>query len=145
VDRVFWYVFMNGRDAQTLDWDPYNGEQNCGLIHCWTNTGDEPLAYSAKKSYAAACAMTSILAGATDGSAYDLGEGIYAYQFRKDGQDLLVVWMDGESKTLNASFSGDLVISDMYGNATTHTGSAQLNLSTCPTYIQGDLSGLSVN
>ena len=143
VDRVFWYDFMNGRDAQTLIWDPYHGEQNCGLIHSWTNTGDEPLAYSAKKSYVAACAMNSLLAGATDGSAYDLGEGIYAYRFQKDGQDLLVAWMHKESKTLNTSFEGSLVVYDMYGNATTYTGTAQLNLSDCPIYIQGDISGLT--
>lgn len=145
VDRVFWYVFMNGRDAQTLDWDPYNGEQNCGLIHSWTNTGAEPLPYSAKKSYAAACAMTSILAGATDGSAYDLGEGIYAYRFQKDGKDLIVAWTHKETRTLNLSFSGELVVTDLYGNPTTHTGTAQLNLSDCPIYIQGDLNSLRLS
>ena len=145
VDRVFWYDFMNGRDAQTLIWDPYHGEQNCGLIHSWTNTGDEPLAYSAKKGYVAACAMNSLLAGATDGSAYDLGEGIYAYRFQKDGQDLLVAWMHKESATLNASFAGSLVVYDMYGNATTYTGTAQLNLSDCPIYIQGDMSGITIH
>ena len=145
VDRVFWYDFMNGRDAQTLIWDPYHGEQNCGLIHSWTNTGDEPLAYSAKKGYVAACAMNSLLAGATDGSAYDLGEGIYAYHFQKDGQDLLVAWMHKESATLNASFAGSLVVYDMYGNATTYTGTAQLNLSDCPIYIQGDMSGITIH
>jgi len=136
VDRIFWYDLMNDRDAQTIDWDPAAGEHNWGLIHSWTNTGDEPLAYSAKKSYAAVCAMTSIMAGATDGSAYDLGEGVYAYQFRKDGQDLLVVWMDGESKTINLSFSGDLVVYDMYGNATTYTGTAALTASDCPIYLE---------
>ena len=71
VDRIFWYDFMNGRDAQTLIWDPTHGEQNCGLIHSWTNTGEEPLAYSAKKSYIATCAMNSIMAGATGGETYE--------------------------------------------------------------------------
>ena len=89
--------------------------------------------------------MTSILAGATDGSAYDLGEGIYAYRFQKDGKDLLVAFMDGTTKSLNASFSGEMVITDMYGNATTHTGTAALNLSDCPIYIQCDLSALTIN
>ena len=145
VDRIFWYDFMNGRDAQTLVWDPTHGEQNCGLIHSWTNTGSEPLAYSAKKSYVAACAMTSVLAGVRDGVAYDLGEGVYAYKFQKNGQDLVVAWMDNTTKTLSVSFSGDLTVTDLYGNATTYTGSAQLNLSNCPIYIQGDLSALTVN
>ena len=145
VDRIFWYDFMNGRDAQTLKWDPTHGEQNCGLIHSWTNTGEEPLAYSAKKGYVAACAMNSILAGATDGVAYDLGEGVYAYKFQKNGQDLVVVWMDNTTKTLSVSFSGDLTVTDLYGNATIYTGTAQLNLSNSPIYIQGDLSGLTLN
>ena len=136
VDRIFWYDLMNDRDAQTIDWDPAAGEHNWGLIHSWTNTEGEPLPYSAKKSYAAICAMNSILAGATDGSVYDLGDGIYAYRFQKNGQDLLVAWMDGESKTLNLSFSGDLVVYDMYGNTTTHAGTATLTVSDCPIYIE---------
>ena len=145
VDRVFWYDFMNGRDAQTLIWDPYHGEQNCGLIHSWTNTGEEPLAYSAKKSYPAACAMNSLLAGTTGGSAYDLGEGIYAYRFQKDGQDLVVAWMHKESAARSASFSGELVVTDLYGNAVSYTGSATLTFSDSPIYIQGDLSGFTIN
>ena len=142
VDRIFWYDLMNDRDAHTVDWDPAAGEHNWGLIHSWTNTGDEPLPYSAKKSYVATCAMTSILADAQYVSTYDLGEGIYAYRFQKDGKDLLVAFMDGDSKTVTAAFSGDLTVTDMYGNATTHTGTAQLNLSDCPMYIQCDLSSL---
>ena len=144
VDRIFWYDFMNGRDAQTLVWDPTHGEQNCGLIHSWTNTGDEPLAYSAKKGYVAVCAMNSMLSGAQNGTAYDLGDGVYAYKFRKDGQDLVVAWMDNATKTLSISFGGDLTVTDLYGNATTYTGTAQLTLSTCPIYIQGDLSSLTL-
>lgn len=145
VDRIFWYDLMNDRDAHTVDWDPAAGEHNWGLIHSWTNTGSEPLPYSAKKSYVATCAMTSMLADAQYVSTYDLGEGIYAYRFQKDGQDLLVAWMAEGSRTVAAAFSGDLVITDMYGNAITHTGSAQLNLSVTPIYIQGDLSTLTVS
>ena len=145
VDRIFWYDMMNGQNAYTVDWDPSYAENNMGFIHSWTNTGDEPLPYSAKKSYVASCALTSVLAGATDGCAYNLGDGIYAYRFQKDGQDLLVAWMDKESKTLNASFSGELVITDMYGNAATYSGTAQLNISNCPVYIQCDLDDLTIN
>ena len=145
VDRIFWYDFMNGRDAQTLVWDPTHGEQNCGLIHSWTNTGEDPLAYSAKKGYVAACAMTSVMANAQYVSAFDLGEGVYAHKFQKDGQDLVVAWMDNATKTLNVTIDGELVVTDLYGNATTYTGTAQLNLSNNPIYIQGDLSGLTLN
>ena len=135
VDRIFWYDLMNDRDAQTVDWDPNAGEHNWGLIHSWTNTGNEPLPYSAKKSYVAACAMTSILANAQYMDTFALGDGIYAYRFQKDGQDLLVAFMDGDTKTVNVTFGGNLTVTDMYGNATTYTGSAELNLSTCPIYI----------
>ena len=57
----------------------------------------------------------------------------------------MVAWVDKGSKVLSATFDGELVITDLYGNATTYTGTAQLNLSICPIYIQGDLSGLTVN
>ena len=145
VDRFFWYDLMNDRDAHTLDWDPTAGEHNWGLIHSWTNTGNEPLPYSAKASYLAVCAMTSMLADAQFVDTYNLGSDITAYRFQKDGQDLVVAWMDKGSKTVTASFDGELVITDLYGNATTHTGTAQLNLSACPIYIQGNLSGLTLN
>ena len=145
MDRYFWYDFMNDRDFNTLDWDPTNAEHNWGLIHSWTNTGNEPLPYSAKKGYVAACAFNSMMAGAQYVGTYDLGEGIYGFRFQKDGQDLLVAFMDRESQTVTVTLGGDLVVTDMYGNATTHTGTAQLNLSTCPIYIQCDLSGLTVN
>ena len=145
VDRIFWYDLMNDRDAHTLDWDPTAGEHNWGLIHSWTNTGNEPLPYSAKRSYLAACAMSSMLSGAEYVDMFQLGDGVTAYRFQKDGQDLLVAWMNQGSKTVACSFSGDLVVTDLYGNATTYTGTAQLNLSNVPIYIQGDLSGLTLN
>ena len=40
---------------------------------------------------------------------------------------------------------GEMTVTDMYGNATTYTGTAQLNLSSNPIYIQGDLSTLTAN
>jgi hypothetical protein len=135
VDRVFWYDFMNGRDAQTLIWDPYHGEQNCGLIHSWTNTGSEPLPYSAKRSYLAACAMTSMLADAQYVDVFPLCDGATAYRFQKNGQDLVVAWMDKGSQTVSCSFSGDLVVTDLYGNSVTYKDSAELTLSECPIYI----------
>lgn len=136
VDRIFWYDLMNDRDATTLDWDPTAGEHNWGLIHSWTNTGNEPLPYSAKKSYLAASAMTSMLSGAQYVDTFQLGDGITAYRFQKDGQDLVVAWMYHGSQTLTVSFDGELVVTDMYGNATTYTGTAQLNLSSNPIYIE---------
>ena len=145
VDRIFWYDMMNDCDPHALDWDPKAGEHNWGLIHSWTNVDGEPLPYSAKKSYAAMCAMTSIMANAQLVGDYDLGDGVFAYRFQKDGKDLLVAWMDGAKRDLSVTFSGELVITDQYGNATTHTGNATVNLSDCPIYIQCDLSSLNIN
>ncbi len=137
IDKMLWYDLMNdGINA-------YEPEDNFGLLRSYS--ADEPVPYAAKKSYAAMCAMTSILTDAQYVSTYSLGEGIYAYRFQKDGQDLLVAWMDGASQALTASFSGNMVITDMYGNATAHTGTAALNLSDCPIYIQCDLSTLTVS
>ena len=80
--------------------------------------------------------MTSMLADAQFVDIYNLGSDITAYRFQKDGQDLVVAWMNSGSKTVTASFDGELVITDLYGNATTHTGTAQLNLSSNPIYIE---------
>ena len=140
VDRIFWYDMMNDRDAQTLDWYPYAGEHNWGLIHSWTNTGSEPLPYSAKRSYLAACAMTSMLADAQYVDVFPLCDGATAYRFQKNGQDLVVAWMDKGSQTVSCSFSGDLVVTDLYGNSVTYKDSAELNLSECPIYIQGNFT-----
>lgn len=137
IDKMLWYDLMNdGINA-------YEPEDNFGLLRSYS--GNEAVPYAAKKSYAAMCAMTSMLADAQFVSTYDLGNNVYAYRFQKDGQDLLVAWMDGVTQALSASFSGSLVITDMYGNATTHTGTAVLNLSDTPIYIQCDLSGLTVS
>ena len=135
MDRIFWYDLMNDCDAQTLDWDPAAGEHNWGLIHNWTNVGEEPLAYSAKLSYLAACAMNSMMANAQYVGTFDMGSGVVAYQFQKDGQDLLAVYNPDTTKTVNLTFTGDLVVTDMLGNSTTYTGTAQLTLSDCPIYI----------
>ena len=137
IDKMLWYDLMNdGTNA-------YEPEDNFGLLRSYSN--DEAVPYAAKRSYAAMCAMNSLLADAQYVSAYDLGEGIYAYRFQKNGQDLLVAWMDGASQTLSCSFSGNMVITDMYGNAATCAGSAQLSLSDCPVYIQCDLTTLTVS
>ena len=135
MDRIFWYDLMNDCDPQTIDWNPAAGENNWGLIHNWTNVEGEPLAYSAKLSYLAVCAMNSMMAHAQYTGTYDMGEDVVAYQFQKDEQDLLVAWVGDSTKTVNLSFEGDLVVTDMYGNATTYTGSATLELSDCPVYI----------
>ena len=140
VDRIFWYDLMNDQKKidGVLDWDPDKGECNWGLIHSFGNTDaeGEPLAYSAKPGYAAVCAMSSKLTGAANGKAIDLGSGIYAYQFEKNGNYIMVAWTSGAETTLTATFSGNMVISDMYGNATTYSGTAPLNLSETPIYIQ---------
>lgn len=141
VDRLFWYDVMNDRGTD-LDWDPAAGEQNWGLIHSWTNTGNEPAPYSAKKSYPAMCAFSSTLAGATYKDTVSLGSGIEAYSFTTgDGQAMVVAWTTSDiTKTLNCS--GSMTVTDMYGNATGNLTST--TLSECPIYIVCDSGTLSV-
>ena len=79
--------------------------------------------------------MNSILANAQYVDTIQLGDGIQAYRFQKNGQDLVVAWVDKGSKVLSATFDGDLVVTDMYGNSVTYKDSAELTLSECPIYI----------
>ena len=141
VDRIFWYDLMNDRDAHELDWDPTAGEHNWGLIHSWTNTGNEPLPYSAKQSYVAASAFNSMMAGAQYADTIQLGDGIQAYRFQKNGEDLVVAWTTSSTtKTLRCSDSMD--VTDMYGTTTNNLTSA--TLSECPIYIVCNSGTLSV-
>ena len=140
VDRIFWYDLMNDQKKYdgVLDWNPDKGECNWGLIHSFGNTADEgePLAYSAKPGYAALCALSSKLSGATNGKFINLGSGIYAYQFEKGSNYVMVAWTNGTPTTLNATLTGNMVITDMYGNAVTYSNSAKLELSETPIYIE---------
>ena len=126
IDRLFWYDLMNDSSDLTLP------ESNWGVI-----TNHESSApYNAKKSYVAMCAMGSLLAGAHDPTTLSLGTGIYAYQFEKNGHYITVAWTESGSKTLNATFNGTMTVTDIYGNASTYSGSAALNLSETPVYLE---------
>ena len=138
VDRIFWYDFMNDISNQTGIWANNQTESNYGLIHNWNNSDSQPLAYSAKAGYVTMCALGSKLGNVTYHSTLSLGDGVYAYQFTKSGGGYIaVVWTDGTAKTLNATLSKSITVSDMYGNATTYSaGSAALALSEAPIYIE---------
>ena len=138
VDRIFWYDLMNDISNQTKIWANNQTESNYGLIHNWNNSGDQPLAYSAKAGYVTMCALGSKLGNVSYHSTLSLGDGVYAYQFTKSGGGYIaVVWTDGTAKTLNATLSKSITVSDMYGNATTYSaGSAALALSEAPIYIE---------
>ena len=141
LDRIFWYDLMNDQKklpgTNYYDWYDDRSECNWGLIHNCDNDGSDPLAYSAKQGYVAMCALNSKLTGATNGQKVNLGSGIHAHQFEKDGHYLMVVWTDDEADTTRtATLSGSIVITDMFGNATTHSNSATLELSECPIYLE---------
>ena len=126
VDRIFWYDFMNdGTDNTAI-------EENWGLIR----NDEDASPYAAKPSYVAMCALSSKLSGASNGATLSWGDGIYAYQFMKDGNYITIAWTDGTAKTLNATFTGNMVITDIYGNAATYSNSAKLELSETPIYIE---------
>ena len=139
VDRIFWYDFMNDISNQTGVWSNDKSESNYGLIHNWNNSGDQPLAYSAKAGYVTMCAMASKLSGATNGKQIHVNNdsNIFAYQFTKDGKYITVIWSEGATKTVNLTLSKDISVSDMYGNATTYkAGSATLTLTEAPIYLE---------
>lgn len=139
VDRIFWYDFMNDISNQTGAWGNNLTESNYGLIHNWNNSGDQPLAYSAKAGYVTVCALGSKLGGATNGKQIHINndKNIFAYQFSKDGKYITVIWAEGSNKTVNLTLSKDITVSDMYGNATTYkAGSATLTLTGAPIYLE---------
>ena len=146
LDRIFWYDLMNDISNQTKIWANNQTESNYGLIHNWNNSGDQPLAYSAKPGYVTMCALSSKLSGATNGKTINLGSGIFAYQFEKDGNYIMVAWTNGSAKTLNMTLSKSISVSDMYGNATTYNaGAATLNLSEAPIYIEYASGAITIN
>ena len=139
LDRIFWYDFMNDISNQTKIWANNQTESNYGLIHNWNNSGDQPLAYSAKAGYVTMCALASKLGGATNGKQIHINNdsNIYAYQFTKNGKYITVMWAEGDSKTVNLTLSKDITVSDMYGNATTYkAGSVTLTLTGAPIYLE---------
>ena len=139
VDRIFWYDFMNDISNQTGTWGNNLTESNYGLIHNWNNSGDQPLAYSAKAGYVTMCALSSKLGGASNGKQIHINNdsNIFAYQFSKDGKYITVMWAEGNSKTVNLTLSKDITVSDMYGNATTYkAGSVTLTLTGAPIYLE---------
>lgn len=142
LDRIFWYDFMNDLSNTSNTWTDNYSESNYGLIHNWSNSGSQPLAYSAKQGYVAMCALSSKLGGATYKGTVSLGSGVEAYRFTdKDGKTMVVAWTT-DSTTTALSCSGSMTVTDMYGNATGNLTSA--TLSECPIYIECDPSTLSV-
>ena len=96
--------------------------------------------YSAKQSYVAASAFNSMMAGAQYADTIQLGDGIQAYRFQKNGEDLVVAWTTGTAtKTIRCS--GSMDVTDMYGTTTNNLTSA--TLSECPIYIVCNSGSLS--
>jgi hypothetical protein len=130
---------MNDISSQTGIWANNQTESNYGLIHNWDNSGDQPLAYSAKPGYVTMCALSSMLGDATYKDTLNLGSGIEAYEFTdKNGNDLVVAWTTSDT-TKTLSCSGTMTVTDMYGNTTSNLTIA--TLSECPIYITYSDSG----
>jgi hypothetical protein len=119
-------------------WATNQTESNWGLIHNWNNSGSQPLAYSAKPAYVAMCAMSSMLGGAEYDGKVSASGGVYGYRFKKDGKYIVVAWTtDTNGKSFTATSDGEIIITDMYGNASgPYTGSSTHSLTINPIYIE---------
>ncbi|WZL79746.1 chitobiase/beta-hexosaminidase C-terminal domain-containing protein [Eubacteriales bacterium mix99] len=135
VEHIFWYDLQNDGIDET-----YN-ENNFGLIRSFLPK--DPVPWSAKENYAALSAFTSKVSDTDFVRKCDLGDGVYAYLFKKknNGQDILILWSNGTAKNVGITL-GDrpLQLSDMFGNsrnAATVDGTLTITLTDQPIYLEG--------
>ena len=132
IKKVYWYDFMNDGT------DPTYYETNGGIVRA---------DLSAKPSYVAFNAASAILAGATFVESYNnLDSNIRIYKFHRgsDDQDILVLWANNESQSINLNLgSSRLSVADLFGNAQNYdtiNGSVALTASAQPVYIVGNFA-----
>jgi len=137
VEHIFWYDLQNDGIGET------NNQCNFGLIRSWLKVPADPVPWSAKENYAALSAFTSKVSDTDFVRKCDLGDGVYAYLFKKknNGQDILILWSNGTAKNVGITL-GDrpLQLSDMFGNsrnAATVDGTLTITLTDQPIYLEG--------
>lgn len=133
VTNIFWYDLQNDGINSELN------EDNFGLIRSWF--GSETAPWAAKGNYVALSAFNAKVSGAAFKQILDLGDGVYAYEFRHaDGQTVIVMWCDGEKKDVVLSVGKDAVLYDMFGNteaSSASDGIMTVSLSDYPVYLEG--------
>ncbi|WP_168121431.1 discoidin domain-containing protein [Paenibacillus sp. HB172176] len=135
IDRLYWYDLLNDGT------DPSDKEFNFGLL-------SQSAGGAAKPAYAAFNAAAAKLAGADFVEAYDdLDADVRIHKFHRasDDKDVLLVWSNGEPKTVGLNFGvSALEVSDIFGNPQTYAGDGNgavtLTISSSPVYIEGSFS-----
>ncbi len=135
VSKVFWY------DLQNDGMNPEVNEDNFGLLRSWYD--EETVPWAAKADYVAVSAFSSKLSGAQFEKQCNLGEGVYAYQFKRgDGSSVVVMWSNGSVNNVTLDVGTDNVaLSDMYGNAQgvkPYNGILSVTATDQPVYLEGN-------
>ena len=132
IDKIFWYDFMNDGT------DPTFYETNAGLLRA---------GFTAKPSFVAFNAASSILAGTTYVKSYNtLDSNIRIYKFYRvaDNKDILVLWANKEDQAINLNLgSNQLSVADIFGSIKNYdaiNGSVTLTASEQPVYIEGNFT-----
>jgi hypothetical protein len=107
--KVFWYDFMNDGN------DPANGEHNFGLIR---HPGDSRGDYAPKPGYVALATMTRQLTGTQFIRQEQATPGMRCFLFRRDGQDVRVVW-SLEPTVFRIGARGAFTVVDLMGQPRT--------------------------
>jgi hypothetical protein len=96
----------------------YAGEAGYGLLFNldMQSGGYVATRVSPKPAFMALAAMTRLLDGAHTLGRVNLGPGIYAYLFLREGQDVLAAWSPGQRRQIELrSRDADLTLYDMMG------------------------------
>lgn len=132
IKRIYWYDFMNDGT------DPTFYETNGGVVRS---------DLSAKPSFVAFNAASNLLAGAAFVQSYNtLDSNIRIYKFHRavDGKDVLVLWANKNSESINLNLGGSqLSVADFFGNRQqydTINGEVTLTASEQPVYIEGNFA-----
>ncbi|MEK3910299.1 sugar-binding protein [Paenibacillus sp. FSL H7-0331] len=108
--------------------DPYNLEHNYGVIR--------HLDFSAKPSLIAVRHLNGVLGNAQFVGETDIGAGLKAYMWRKNGAPVVAAWSTSGTRTLDLGLEESSVsVTDLLGNPVAVSG--PLSLGTDPVYISG--------
>ncbi|MCY9665675.1 cohesin domain-containing protein [Paenibacillus alginolyticus] len=135
VENITWYDLKNdGTDAE-------NREHNFGII---VNEEDGRGAYTAKPAFATYAVQTRQLAGAEYIGQEQVYGNVRSYLFRKNGEDLRVLWSLTPQKVV-LSTESPVIVTDFTGEEQTLmplNGKVYLKLGNQMFYVKGNISGI---